>query len=142
MVNGLVLKFREIPPMLRNKEWQNGKRKMPRQPALQQPPWFGGSVAEVVRTCTRGKDIWEKLCDRFERSNGIRLNTLIETFFKSSRNPRQGISSHVAKLQKLIADLNEELKKQNQNTVGEDAQRNSTLDGNAVIIKSPGTVFT
>jgi hypothetical protein len=39
-------------------------------------------VAELVFTCTNAKDIWDKLCARFERSSTQRLNML---FNSSSR---------------------------------------------------------
>jgi hypothetical protein len=64
------------------------------------------SVAELVLTCTTAKDIWEKLCARFERSSTQWLNMLIESFFQAQRDCKEDISTHVAKLQKLFVDLN------------------------------------
>ncbi|KAL0279164.1 UNVERIFIED_CONTAM: hypothetical protein PYX00_000774 [Menopon gallinae] len=61
---------------------------------------LGGPIAELVLTCTHAKEIWDKLS-------------------ASTRNPQEDISTHIAKLQKLFVDLNEELKKQNENTLSE-----------------------
>jgi len=77
------------------------------------------SVAELVLTCTSAKDVWDKLCARFERSSTQRLNMLIESFFQAKRDCKEDISTHVAKLQKLFVDLNDELAKHNENTLSE-----------------------
>ncbi|KAK9736684.1 hypothetical protein QE152_g11339 [Popillia japonica] len=73
------------------------------------------SVAELVLTCNNAKEIWDKLHARFERSSTQRLNMLIESFFCVKRDEKEDISSHVAKLQKLFVDLNEELTKHKEN---------------------------
>jgi len=70
------------------------------------------SVAEVVLTCTSAKDVWDKLCARFEPSSTQRLNMPIESFFQTKRDCKD-ISTHVAKLQKLFVDLHDELAKHN-----------------------------
>ncbi|KAK9703677.1 Zinc knuckle [Popillia japonica] len=44
---------------------------------------------------------------------------LIESFFCVKRDEKEDISSHVAKLQKLFVDLNEELTKHKENTLSE-----------------------
>lgn len=75
------------------------------------------SIAELVLTCTNAKEIWDKLCSRFERSSTQRLNMLIESFFQAKRDEKEDISTHVAKLQKLFVDLNMELAKHNENAV-------------------------
>jgi len=77
------------------------------------------SVAELVLTCTKARDIWDKLCARFERSSTQRLNMLIESFFQAQRDYKEDISAHVAKLQKLFVDLNDELVKHSENTLSE-----------------------
>lgn len=77
------------------------------------------SIAELVLTCTNAKEIWDKLCARFERSSTQRLNMLIESFFQAKRDEKEDISTHVAKLQKLFVDLNTELAKHNENTLSE-----------------------
>jgi hypothetical protein len=71
------------------------------------------SVAELVLTCTSAKVVWDKLCARFELSSTQRLNMLIESFFQAKRDCKEDISTHVAKLQKLFVDLNDELAKHN-----------------------------
>ena len=118
----------------------NGSRKCPVLPADSQPQQtkeltegqqddakaasifacaLSKSVAELVLTCTSAKDIWDKLCARFERSSTQRLNMLIESFFQVQRDCKEDISTHVAKLQKLFADINDELAKHNENTLSE-----------------------
>jgi hypothetical protein len=77
------------------------------------------SVAELVLTCTKAKDIWDKLCAQFEHSSIQRLNMLIESFFHAQRDCKEDISGHVAKLQKLFVDLNDELVKHGENTLSE-----------------------
>ncbi|KAK9708853.1 hypothetical protein QE152_g26952 [Popillia japonica] len=77
------------------------------------------SAAELVLTCNNAKEIWDKLSARFERSSTQRLNMLIESFFRVKRDEKEDISSHVAKLQKLFVDLNEELTKHKENTLSE-----------------------
>jgi hypothetical protein len=77
------------------------------------------SVAELVLTCTSAKDIWDKLCARFERSSTQWLNMLIESFFQAKSDCKEDISMHVAKLQKLFVDLNDKLAKCNENTLSE-----------------------
>lgn len=76
-------------------------------------------TAELVLTCVHAKDIWDKLCARFERSSTQRLNMLIDSFFQAKRDEKEDISTHVAKLQKLFVDLNAELTKHNENTLSE-----------------------
>ncbi|XP_046994043.1 uncharacterized protein LOC124606124 [Schistocerca americana] len=76
-------------------------------------------VAELVLTCKNAKEIWDKLRARFERSSTQRLNMLIETFFRVKRDESEDISAHVAKLQKLFVDLNDELSKHEENTLSE-----------------------
>jgi len=44
---------------------------------------------------------------------------LIETFFRVQRDDKEDISTHVAKLQKLFVDLNDELKKHRENVSSE-----------------------
>jgi len=77
------------------------------------------SVAELVLTCTSAKDIWDKLCARFERSSMHWLNMLIESFFQAQCDCKEDISTYVAKLQKLFVDLNDELAKQSKNMLSE-----------------------
>lgn len=76
-------------------------------------------VAELVLTCNNAKEIWDKLCARFERSSTQRLNMLIESFFRVKRDETEDISTHVAKLQKLFVDLNDELTKHEENSLSE-----------------------
>lgn len=76
-------------------------------------------IAELVLTCVYAKDIWDKLCARFERSSTQRLNMLIDSFFQAKRDEKKDINTHVAKLQKLFVDLNAELTKHNKNTLSE-----------------------
>jgi len=68
-------------------------------------------------TCTSAKDIWDKLCARFERSSMQRLNVLIELFFQAQRECKEDISTHVVKL--LFVNLNDELVKHSENTLSE-----------------------
>ena len=44
---------------------------------------------------------------------------LIESFFQAQRDCKEDISKHVAKLQKLFVDLNDELTKHNENMLSE-----------------------
>ena len=76
-------------------------------------------IADLVLTTTVAREIWEKLCARFERSSAQRLNMLIEMFFQSGRVETEDISTHIAKLRKLFTDLNVELKKNAENTLSE-----------------------
>ncbi|XP_049829045.1 uncharacterized protein LOC126267783 [Schistocerca gregaria] len=76
-------------------------------------------VAELVLTCKNAKEIWDKLRTRFERSSSRRLNMLIETFSRVKRDETEDISAHVAKLQMLFVDLNDELAKHEENTLPE-----------------------
>ncbi|XP_049840470.1 uncharacterized protein LOC126285208 [Schistocerca gregaria] len=80
---------------------------------------LSGLVAELVLTCKNAKEIWDKLRARFERSSTQRLNMLIEKFFRVKRDETEDISAHVAKLQKLFVDLNDELAKHEENTLSE-----------------------
>lgn len=77
------------------------------------------TIAELVLTCTHAADIWDKLCARFERSSTQRLNMLIESFFQAKRDEKEDITIHVAKLQKLFVDLNNELEKHNESKLSE-----------------------
>ncbi|XP_046993962.1 uncharacterized protein LOC124606044 [Schistocerca americana] len=77
------------------------------------------SVAELVLTCKNAKEIWDKLRARFERSSTQRLNMLIEIFFRVKRDETEDIRAHVAKLQKLFVDLNDESAKHEENTLSE-----------------------
>ena len=76
-------------------------------------------IAELVLTCEHAKDIWDKLCARFERSSIQRLNMLIDSFFQARKEDQEDISAHIAKLQKLFMDLNDELAKHKENTLSE-----------------------
>jgi hypothetical protein len=60
-----------------------------------------------------------KLCARFERSSTQRLNIVIESFFHAQRDCKEDIGTHVAKLQKLFVDLNDEMAKHNENALSE-----------------------
>ena len=70
-------------------------------------------------TCTSAKDIWDKLCERFERSSTQRLSMLTESFFQAQRDCKEDICAYVAKLQILYVDLNDELAKHSENTLSE-----------------------
>uniref|UniRef100_A0A6P7GA97 Uncharacterized protein LOC114339609 n=1 Tax=Diabrotica virgifera virgifera TaxID=50390 RepID=A0A6P7GA97_DIAVI len=80
---------------------------------------LGKTVVELVLTCTHASEIWDKLRARFERSSTQRLNMLIEAFFRVQRDQKEDISRHVAKLQKLFVDLNDELLKHDENVLSE-----------------------
>ena len=80
---------------------------------------LGKTIAELVLTCTSAAEIWTKLSARFERSSMQRLNMLMESFFHVSRDDKENISTHVAKLQELFVDLNDELTKNKENTLSE-----------------------
>jgi hypothetical protein len=60
-------------------EWQQDDAKAARIIACT----LSKSVVELVLTCTNAKDIWDKLCARFECSSTQRLNMLIESFFQA-----------------------------------------------------------
>ncbi|KAL0270634.1 UNVERIFIED_CONTAM: hypothetical protein PYX00_007980 [Menopon gallinae] len=77
------------------------------------------NIAKLVLTCKHANEIWTKLLARFERSNVQRLNSLIEKFFKVERDTSEDISTHIAKLQKLFMDLNNELEKNNENRLSD-----------------------
>lgn len=76
-------------------------------------------IAELVITSKTSHEVWQKLCSRFEQSSSQRMNSLIEKFYKAEKDPKEDISMHVARLQKLFMELNEELKKRKQNTLSE-----------------------
>ena len=80
---------------------------------------LGKTVAELVLVCRHASEIWDKLRARFERSSTQRLNMLIEAFFRVHRDDKEDISTHVAKLQKLFVDLNDELTKHKENVLSE-----------------------
>uniref|UniRef100_A0A6P7GYK4 Uncharacterized protein LOC114348089 n=1 Tax=Diabrotica virgifera virgifera TaxID=50390 RepID=A0A6P7GYK4_DIAVI len=80
---------------------------------------LGKTVAELMLTCTHASEIWDKLRARFERSSTQRLNMLIEAIFRFQRDKKEDISTHVAKLQKLFVDLNDELQKHDENVLSE-----------------------
>ncbi|XP_072380862.1 uncharacterized protein [Diabrotica undecimpunctata] len=80
---------------------------------------LGKTVAELVLTCTHASEILDKLRARFERSSTQRLNMSIEAFFRVQRDEKEDISTHVAKLQKLFVDLNDELQKHDENVLSE-----------------------
>jgi hypothetical protein len=77
------------------------------------------SVAELILTCTSVKDIWDKLCARFECRSMQWLNMLIQSFFQAQRDFKEEISMHLTKLQKLFVDLNDKLAKHSENTLSE-----------------------
>ncbi|GFG29279.1 hypothetical protein Cfor_12610, partial [Coptotermes formosanus] len=77
------------------------------------------SVAELVLSCTKANDIWDKLCEWFEPSSTQWMNMLIESFFHAQRDCKEDFSVHIAKLQKLFADFNDELVKRSENTLSE-----------------------
>jgi hypothetical protein len=77
------------------------------------------SVAVLVLTCASAKDIWDKLCTWLERSSAQRLNMLIKSFFQAQCDCKEDISTHVAKLQKLFVNLNDELAMHSENTLSE-----------------------
>ncbi|EZA47988.1 hypothetical protein X777_14531 [Ooceraea biroi] len=77
------------------------------------------SVADLVLSCTTSNENWLKLCARFERKSTQRLNMLIEMFFQARRDESEDTSSHVAKLQNLFVDLNNELEKHNENRLSQ-----------------------
>ncbi|XP_018495349.1 uncharacterized protein LOC108864357 [Galendromus occidentalis] len=76
-------------------------------------------VSDLVLTCGEADDIWSKLCARFERSSAARLNNLIENFFQARRLDSEDMNVHVAKLQKLFADRNDELAKHKESILSE-----------------------
>ncbi|XP_049794611.1 uncharacterized protein LOC126204264 [Schistocerca nitens] len=102
----------------RKKRMWNGTRTTQRQQSLIANA-LSKPVAEPVLTCKNAKEIWDKLRARFERSSTQRLNMLIETFFRVKRDETEDISAHVAKLQKLFVDLNDELAKHEENMLSE-----------------------
>ncbi|KAL0277240.1 UNVERIFIED_CONTAM: hypothetical protein PYX00_004594 [Menopon gallinae] len=91
------------------------------------------NIAELVLTCKHANEIWTKLLARFERSNVQRLNSLIEKFFKVERDTSEDISTHIAKLQKLFMDLNNELEKNNENRLSDKILNGRILSTLAVL---------
>jgi hypothetical protein len=77
------------------------------------------SFAELVLSCTKAKDIWDKLCKWFERTSTQWMNMLIESFFHAQRDGKEDFSVHVAKLQELFADFNDELVTHSENMLSE-----------------------
>jgi hypothetical protein len=73
----------------------------------------------MLMTCTSAKDIWDKQCTRFERSSTQWLNMLIEAFFQAQCDCKEDISTHVAKLQKLFLNANDELVQHSETTLSE-----------------------
>ena len=77
------------------------------------------SVAELVLTCASAKDIWDKLFAWFECSTTQWLNILTESFFQAQCDCKEDMSTHVAKLQELFVNLNDELAMHSENTLSE-----------------------
>ncbi|CAB0013264.1 unnamed protein product, partial [Nesidiocoris tenuis] len=67
--------------------------------------------AELVNTCTSARAIWNKLLSVYEQSSGQRLDRLLEQFFNVTIDPSEDIASHVSRLQRTFAEINEELER-------------------------------
>jgi len=74
------------------------------------------SVAELVLACTSAKDVWDKLCARFECTSTQRLNMRNRS---SKQNVIARISARMLQSCKNFVDLNDELAKHNENTLSE-----------------------
>src|SRR5277367_89492 len=64
---------------------------------------------ELTSTCDSAKAVWDKLVSIFDQSSGQRLDRLLEQFFSVTKDPTENIATHVAKLQRLFSDVNNEL---------------------------------
>jgi hypothetical protein len=73
--------------------------------ALNQP------VADLVLTYNDAKDIWDKLVSVYEQSSIQRLSMLITEFFKLQSDPEMDIAAYVATVEKLLSDMNTELRR-------------------------------
>ena len=43
------------------------------------------TIAELILTCSRARELWGKLCARYERSSSQRLNVLRESFLQARK---------------------------------------------------------
>ncbi|CAL1687617.1 unnamed protein product [Lasius platythorax] len=64
---------------------------------------------QLVNTCTSASEIWEKLLAIYEQSSGQRLDRLLGQFFNYSKNSGENIATHVAKIQSIFHELNDEM---------------------------------
>jgi hypothetical protein len=63
-------------------------------------------VAEPVLTCDSAESIWYKPCAWLEGNSMRRLNIMFELFFQTQPDCKEDFTTHVAKLQELLVDLN------------------------------------
>lgn len=73
--------------------------------ALSQP------VADLVLTCTKAKDIWDKVISVYEQSITQRLSLLTTEFFKPQREQGSEVAAYIAKVEKLFSNMNTELRR-------------------------------
>lgn len=66
---------------------------------------------QLVNTCTSASEIWEKLLAIYEQSSGQRLDRLLAQFFNYSKNFDENIATHVAKIQSIFHELNDEMQR-------------------------------
>ena len=64
---------------------------------------------ELTATATSAREIWRKLLAVYEQTSGQKVDRLMEEFFKMEKKVDDDIISYVARLQRLFAELNNEL---------------------------------
>lgn len=69
------------------------------------------NMCSMVMMCKSAKEIWEKLFSVFEQMSGQRLDYLISQLFNYQKGSNDTIAQHVAKLETLFNELNEECEK-------------------------------
>lgn len=68
-------------------------------------------VSDLVLTYTNAKDIWDKLVSVYEQTSVQRLNLLMTDFFNLQRESEIDVAAYVAKVEKLFADMNTDLRR-------------------------------
>lgn len=66
---------------------------------------------QLVNTCSSASEIWEKLLAIYEQSSGQRLYRLLGQFFNYTKNSGENITTHVAKIQSVFHELNDEMQR-------------------------------
>ncbi|EZA56778.1 hypothetical protein X777_03216 [Ooceraea biroi] len=66
---------------------------------------------QLVNTCSSASEIWEKLLAIYEQSSGQRLDRLLSQFFNYSKSSDENIATHVAKIQSVFHELNDEMQR-------------------------------
>lgn len=77
------------------------------------------TTAKLILTCQTFKKCWEKLCSTYEHQHEHGLALKLQRFYGATRDPKDDMGMHVAKLQTIHADLCEALKCQGEPPVSQ-----------------------